>query len=241
MFSVFYVWSKTLGLGSTDWSAKIPYASDEENRRVNYSYTDYDRPHNFVFNFIYQTPKVASGALGVLANEWQISGIYRWTSGRPYAINWSIPNIGSNNLTGGTDVTPRVVLTCDPGSGWSGDPYKQIDTSCFAPPQVGSKGDESARFFLHGPPISNLDLSVSKSFSFGKGIRFEVRLDAFNALNHTQFTGVNNSVSFASLTDKTITNPVYNPDGSFARNNGFGSINGVAPPRTLQLVTRLTF
>jgi hypothetical protein len=241
MFSVFYVWSKTLGVGSTDWSSRIPYSSDEENRRVNYSYTDYDRPHNFVLNFIYQTPKVASGVLGVLANEWQVSGIYRWSSGRPYAINWSIPGIGSNNLTGGTDVTPRVVLTCDPGSGWSGDPYAQIDTACFAPPQVGSRGDESARFFLHGPPINNVDLSVSKSFSIGKGVRFEVRLDAFNALNHTQFTGVNNTVNFASLTDSTITNLPYDANGNFVRNNGFGTINGVAPPRTLQLVTRLTF
>ena len=38
----------------------------------------------------------------------------------------------------------------------------------------------------------------------------EVRLDAFNALNHTQFTGVNNTVNFASLTDHTITNLPYN-------------------------------
>jgi hypothetical protein len=75
----------------------------------------------------------------------------------------------------------------------------------------------------------------------GKGVRLEIRLDAFNALNHTQFTGVNSTVNFRSLTDPTITNPVYNADGSFARNNGFGSINGVAPPRQLQLVTRLTF
>ena len=194
-----------------------------------------------MFNFVYQTPKVASGALGLLANDWQISGIFRWTSGRPYAINWSIPGIGSNNLTGGTDVTPRVVVTCDPGSGSSGDPYRQIDISCFAPPQVGSKGDESARFFLNAPPINNLDLSISKTFAMKKGIRLEVRLDAFNALNHTQFTGVNNTVNFASLTDPTITNPVYDSSGAFVRNNGFGSINGVAPPRSLQLVTRLTF
>jgi hypothetical protein len=241
MFSVFYVWSKTLGTGNTDWSVRQPYADDAEDRRVNYSYTDYDRPHNFVVNFVYQTPKVASGALGLLANGWQISGIYRWTSGRPYTINWSVPGIGSNNLTGGTDVTSRVVLTCDPGSGWSSDPYAQLNTACFAPPQVGSRGDESARYFVHAPPISNLDLSISKSFSVGKGIKLEVRLDAFNALNHTQFTGVNNSVSFASLTDATVTNPVYDSSGNLVRNNGFGSINGVAPPRQLQLVTRLTF
>jgi hypothetical protein len=242
MFSVFYVWSKTLGTANTDWSTRYPYSTDEENKRVNYSYTDYDRPHNFVVNFVYQTPKVASGALGLLANEWQISGIYRWTSGRPYGIGISIPGIStSSNLTGTPDVGARVVLTCDPGSGHSGDPYRQINTACFAPPQVGSKGDESARFFLHLPPINNLDLSISKSFSMGKGIRLEVRLDAFNALNHTQFTTVNSTVNFTSLTNPTITNPVYDANGNFVRNNGFGSISGVAPPRQLQLVTRLTF
>ena len=229
MFSVFYVWSKTLGVGSTDWSSRIPYSTDEENRRVNYSYTDYDRPHNFVVNAIYQTPKFAKGALGVIANEWQISGVYRWNSGRPYGIGWSIPGIGSNNLTGGTDVTSRVVLTCNPGSGSSGDPYRQIDTSCFAPPQVGSKGDESARFFLHAPPINNLDLSVSKSFTVAKQIRLEVRLDAFNALNHTQFTGVNSTVSFASLTDHTITNLPYD-----ARRHHARATTGSAPSTALR-------
>jgi hypothetical protein len=30
-------------------------------------------------------------------------------------------------------------------------------------------------------------------------------------------------------------------NGNVARNNGFGSITGVRPARTLQLVTRLTF
>jgi hypothetical protein len=210
-------------------------------RRLDYGLAPYDRPHNFVLNFIYQTPKVSSGVLGAIANDWQISGIYRWTSGRPYGITYTIPGIGNNNLTGGTDVTPRVVLTCDPGSGWSDDPYKQINTACFAPPQVGSKGDESARFFLHGPPINNLDLSVSKAFAMSKGIRLEVRLDMFNALNHTQFTQVNSRVDFRSLTDPTITNLPYDANGNLVNNSGFGTVSTVAPPRTLQLVTRLTF
>ena len=207
MFSVFYVWSKALGIANDDFAFGRPNATDAETRRADYSYLSYDRPHNFVVNFVYQTPKVASGVLGVLANDWQISGIYRWTSGRPYAISFSIPGIGPTNLTGSDPLqNARVVVTCDPGKGWSNDPYRQIDTSCFAPPQPGSDGTESARFFLHGPPINNLDLSLSKAFVLGKGIRLEVRLDAFNALNHTQFTGVNSTVSFASLSDWTITN-----------------------------------
>jgi hypothetical protein len=221
----------------------VPNLTKEETRRLDYSLVDYDRPHNFVLNAIYQTPTVTSSkALGLAINDWQISGVYRWTSGRPYAVNFNIPGIGAQNLTG-TDGNPnaRIVLTCDPGRGWSGDPYRQLDASCFAPPQPGSDGAESARFFVRNPPINNLDLSLSKNFAIVKSVKFEFRVDMFNALNHTQFTGVNNTVNFASLTDRTITNLPFNASGALTQPNGFGTINGVAPPRTLQLVTRMTF
>jgi hypothetical protein len=243
MFSVFYVWSKSLNVNNDDYSGGLPYpASQDQIKKYDYSYSQYDRPHNFVANFIYQTPKKASGVLGLLVNEWQISGVYRWSSGRPYQITYSIPGIGDANLSGTGNPAARVALTCDPGSGSSSDPYRQIaDTSCFAPPQPGSLGLESARYFVHGPATNNLDLSLSKAFTIWKQVRFEVRLDAFNALNHTQFTGVNSRVDFKSLTDPTVTNLPYNSSGQLVNINGFGTINGVASPRTLQLVTRLTF
>jgi hypothetical protein len=241
-FGVFYVWSKALGINNDDFTPGVPNLSKAETRRLDYSYVQHDRPHNFVVNWVYQTPTVVSGPLGLLANDWQISGIYRWTSGRPYNVAFNIPDITAANLTG-TDGNPnaRVVLTCDPGSGWSGDPYKQLNTSCFAPPQPGSDGAESARYFVRSPPINNLDLSLSKRFRVKKDIGFEVRLDAFNALNHTQFTGVNNTVNFKSLSDPTITNLPYDASGNLVNQSGFGTINGVAPPRQLQLVTRVMF
>ncbi len=242
MFSVFYVWSKNLTVNNDDFSGGVPYAGDEAKiKQYDYSYSQWDRPHNFVVNFIYQTPKVAEGALGVIANNWQLSGIYRWSSGRPYTVGYSIPGVGAANLSGTDNPAARIAVTCDPGSGSSSDPYKQLNTSCFGPPQPGSLGLESARYFVHGPATNNLDLSLSKVFTLYKDVRFEVRLDAFNALNHTQYTGVNATANFASLTDPTITNLPYDASGNLIRNNGFGSINGVAPPRTLQLVTRLTF
>ena len=241
--STFYVWSKALGINNDDFAPGIPNVSDDETRRLDYSYLALDRPHNFVVNFIYQTPKLTNNAaLGYLANDWQISGIYRWTSGRPYAANFFIPSIGSTNLTGTDFPNARVALTCDPGQGWSGDPYQQIaNTSCFAPPKPGSDGAESARFFLRSPPINNFDLSISKRVPFPKGVIAEVRLDMLNALNHTQFTAVNNTVNFRSLTDPTITNLPYDASGKLVNQNGFGTISSVAPARTLQLVARLTF
>ena len=245
MFSVFYVWSKSLSTNNQDYNSGIPYApyTDEAKiKQYDWAYGGYDRPHNFVVSFIYQTPKAADGVLGLLVNNWQISGVYRWSSGIPYRIQYSIPGISDDNLTGTSTPQARVALTCDPGSGNSGDPYQQIaNTSCFAPPQPGSNGLESGRVFVHGPVTSNLDLSLSKSFVIHKDVRLEVRLDAFNALNHTQFTGVNNTVNFAGLNDPTITNLPYDANGNLVNINGFGTINGVAAPRTLQLVTRLTF
>jgi hypothetical protein len=245
MFSFFYVWSKALGIANDDFSAGLPNATEDEIRRLDYSYLSTDRPHNFVFNFIYQLPflKDSDSVLGRIAGDWQVSGIYRWTSGRPQGVGFSIPGIGASNLTGSADGNPnaRIVLTCDPGVGYGSDEYRQFNTSCFAPPQPGSDGAESARFFLRQPPINNLDLSLSKIFAGPKSLKFEVRVDAFNALNHTQFTGFNGTANFASLTNPTITNLARNAAGEVANRTGFGSINGVAAPRTLQVVTRVTF
>jgi hypothetical protein len=241
MFNAFYVWSKSLSTTNDDYSGSRPNATEDELRRTMYSYGENDRPHNLVVNFVYQTPKVTDGNLGFLVNDWQVSGVYRWMSGVPYGITYSIPGISNENLTG-TNQAARVYVNGDPGPGSSSDPYRQIDNpNVFAPPRPGSDGNESARFFLHRPAFNNLDLSVSKRFRVGDRVALEVRLDAFNALNHTQFTGVNSQVSFASLDDPTITNLPYDQNGNLVRPNGFGTINGVYPPRTLQLVTRLTF
>jgi len=241
MFNAFYVWSKSLSTTNDDYSQSRPNASEEELRRTMYSYGENDRPHTFVVNFVYQLPRVTDGELGFLLNDWQISGVYRWLSGVPYGITYSIPGIVNENLTG-TNQGARVYVNGDPGSGSSSDPYRQIDDpSVLGPPQPGSDGNESARFFLHRPGVNNLDLSLSKRFKLNSRIALEVRLDAFNALNHTQFSGVNSQVSFASLTDPTITNLPYDANGNLVRPNGFGTISGVYAPRTLQLVTRLTF
>jgi len=244
MFSGFWVWSKALGINSTDFSAGVPNQSPQQTRALDYSLLDYDRPHNITLNAVYQMKSYTENkALGAAINDWQVSGVYRWTSGRPYGVGFSIPGIGAANLTGSSDGNPnaRIVVTCDPGKGYSGNPYQQLNTGCFAPPQPGSNGNESSRFFVHAPPINNLDMSLSKKFKIYGRTNAEFRVDMFNALNHTQFTGVNATANFASLTDKTITNLPYDASGNLVRPNGFGTINGVAPPRQLQLMTRISF
>lgn len=234
-----YTYSKAKGITNDDFAtARI----DGRDKEANYGPLVSDRPHIFVSNFVYETPSVSSGALGYLLNGWQLSGNYRWMTGNPYLINFSIPGINAGNLTGSDgNQNARVVVTGDPGNGSSSDPYAQLNVNAFGSPQPGSIGLESPRLFVYAPATNNLDLSVAKSFAFGGTRRLEIRLDAFNALNHTQFFQVYNQVNFRSLTDPAITNAPYDAQGTLVNSNGFGTVNSVRPARQLQLVTRVMF
>lgn len=66
------------------------------------------------------------------------------------------------------------------------------------------------------------------------------RADAFNVFNHTQFTGVHSTLTYASCTNLTPTNLYLSSNGS-VNVNGFGALNGVRDPRIRQLVMRLQF
>ena len=106
MFSFFYVWSKALGINNDDFAAGVPNQTDEQIRRLDYSLTELRSAaqlrHQLRLSDAGSEP--VEGAGGSLVNNWQMSGVYRWTSGRPYGVGFNIPGIGSSNLTG-TDAT----------------------------------------------------------------------------------------------------------------------------------------
>ena len=233
MFGVSYVLSSAKGIASDDWiAARI----DGKDREANYGPLSYDATHVMVTSVVYQTPRVANGALGLLTNDWQISGNYRWMSGTPYYVSYLIPGISNINLTG-SDQPARIVITGDPGSGHGSDPYQLFNTSAFAAPSAGSNGLESPLYYLRMPPINNLDLSVSKSIPLGGRRRLEVRLDAFNALNTVQWSSVNQTARFASMGSSAITNLANEQTNP----TGFGAATAQYNPRQLQLMMRFIF
>jgi hypothetical protein len=76
------------------------------------------------------------------------------------------------------------------------------------------------RNFLRGPGRTNMDLALAKSTPvYGERMRIELRAEAFNIFNHTQFL-----------------NPDTNPD-----NTTFGRISSTYDPRILQLGVRIKF
>jgi hypothetical protein len=236
-FGANYTWSKALGVTSR--------RIDDNSRKANYTYQSFDRRQNFSANFVYTTPSILRSVkiLHAIASGWQVSGITSFMSGAPVGVGYSIPGISGVNVTGSTTEGARVALTgIKPATG-NDNPYARINGAAFAEPKVGSIGMESSSNHLFGPGINNWNLSLEKSFAMTEKLRLRLRLDVFNAFNHTQFSGYNATVNFRSLADPTITNLPYDANGNliWAQRNGFGTVNGARDPRVVQTYLRLQF
>jgi hypothetical protein len=161
-------------------------------------------------------------------------------TGSPYGIGYSITGVSQQNITGSSTEGARVILLGNPATG-SSDPYNRLNAAMVYHPAVGSIGLESGVNYLTGPGINNWDISLQKEFSVRERLRMQFRADAFNAFNHTQFSGVNASVSYASMTATTPSNLYLKADGTLNNINGFGTVNGARDPRIMQMMIRLQF
>ena len=239
-----YTWSKALGTQANDLPGINGFGApriDNNQRRANYAPQDFDRRHNFNVNWVYDLPKATNNrALGYALNGWDVSGIYRYQTGAPYNVGFSqlSGTSGTYGVTGTSQIEGgRIVIIGAPGSGTSSDPYRQFNVAAFTTPSLGSKGLESGRNFLYRAPINSWDMSLSKKFKFTEQMNIELRVDAFNAFNHTQFDGINSTLSVTSLTNPTPTNLA----AETGNKTGFGAVTSVRPPRNMQISARFQF
>lgn len=231
-----YTWSKALGTASNDGSF---FRIDGLDRAANYGPTSNDRRHNFTVNYVYQAPGMHTGNffLRALTQGWQTSGFVQLTSGSPFTPSFSVNGEGNQNITGSFTEPPRLVIVGDPRTG-SDNPFNRLNGLAFAVPAVGSRGLDSRVNYLNNPGINNWDMSLQKSFSLER-VNLGMRLDAFNAFNHTQFSGINSGLSFNQA--GVPQNLAFDSSGKLVNPNGFGTVNGARDPRILQITMRVQF
>jgi len=109
-------------------------------------------------------------------------------------ITLNRPDIGNPSAP----LNSRAVLTPVSGSQSCATGYRNPDTgACVTPGAVHwvqgiglPNASAVGRNTLLAGGISNFDVSLSKSFQIGEQRRVEFRWEAFNALNHPQFTQI---------------------------------------------------
>jgi hypothetical protein len=205
-------------------------------------------------NFVWDLPDIhaTSGALraiGKLANDWQVSGVWTGATGTAYTVGFSYQSGGTNNvnLTGSPDYAARVRVVGDPGKGCSGNPLSQFSVGAFAAPLFSSVGLESGDSYLRGCFTSTLDLAIARNIRLGGSRNVQLRLDVFNAPNSAIITGRNTTVNFNTFADPSVTNLPYDASGNVIaaratpRGAGFGVANAYQTPRSLQAQVRFSF
>jgi hypothetical protein len=132
-----------------------------------------------------------------------------------------------------------------------------VEPDAFVLPAIGGRGPWS-RAYLRNPGINNHDISIIKNFPFGlDGKQYaQLRVEMFNAFNHTQFSAVNIGTNlvvapgvadrdvFRSYSQVLITDNLRSmhpeladrPYGQF-----FGEYNRAREPRVIQLGLKIYF
>jgi hypothetical protein len=115
-----------------------------------------------------------------------------------------------------------------------------INTSVFQPAAKGSLAMDSGRGVIRGPGINNWDISIFKNVPYAKGEQgyIQLRVEMFNAFNHTQFSGFNSTPTFDS-TGKITNLPTSQGGGGGLY--GFGAVTSARSARVIELAAKIYF
>ncbi len=232
-FGVAYTLSKCMD----DGSAQRDVIPDAYDATFLWGPCTYDSRHVAVINFIYQLPffrSASSAALRAVAGGWQITGVTQFQSGTPFTVQtsddfagigpgsgnqiqyfWNYANYGQDPdyphqfAAGGNAADPAQWLTVRDGSG----------NSLFSEPAPGTMVKDRLRSYFYNPGFQNWNLGIFKEFAITEQHKVLFRAEAFNWLNHPNWSGA----------------------GSNPRSSTFGKVTGKSSERNLQLSLRYSF
>jgi carboxypeptidase family protein len=223
-----YTWSSSKddvsGLFTSTGDPNFP--QDSRNPEAEFGRSNFDLRHRFSFGFTCDMPFGTGssrfqdhGWVSDLLANWAVTGVLTLQSGRPFTVallpEFDNSNTGRSSLGFGFNDRPNVTgdtSAADPGpNGW-------FNTAAFTVPQYGTFGN-AGRNILEGPGYANFNLGVLKHVNLGASTRLQLRLEAFNLFNRTNF----------DLPDNFFGSPT------------FGQIRSAGSPRRLQLGAKFLF
>jgi Carboxypeptidase regulatory-like domain len=241
-YQVNYTWSKAFTNAEQAQAEFSPYldltlGDSQEKKRNNQ-----DIHHILKGNFVYELPFGPgkkfwnnTGVAGKVFGGWQISAIGQVRTGRPISF---ISGRGTLNRSGRSgNNTPNSTLSISELQSKVGlffDPQTR-QPLLVDPSLIASDGRASSAVFTHpgpgtvgtlsltpvdGPGYWNIDTALIKRTRFRERLGLELRLEAFNVFNHTNYS-VPNSLNIDS-TD-------------------FGKISSTFDNRIIQLAWKFTF
>jgi len=202
-FAVAYTFSKALDYGTV--------LIDPFTLRNNYGPANWDRQHMLTISHVFDLPfgtgtdRWNQGIVGKILGNWQINGLFQYATAIPYTIL-------SDPLSCACPGIPAIFANAAPGANINGQ--ASFNPALFSSPAAGfgTLGRNSTR----GPDFTVYNLSLFKSFPVRENTKVELRVEAYNILNSSQYSNPYSNVSlnnFGQATGSSLLNGLFGGGG----------------------------
>ena len=226
-----FTWSKAMDNGAASLenaNGNFPAPQDINNLDAEWGTSGYDQPFNNTTSLVWGLPfgrghmlgRGVSAPVDAIIGGWRLAGVNTITSGVPVTFTYTpsataVVSGIAQDFRGANNYRPNVV--CDPTTDGSSITAYFNAACVVAPTDLSQPFGNAARNSVRAPVFWQLDASLTKQLAVGGSAKIEVRLEAFNVLNRTNFLAPNGNRSSAA----------------------FGTITGTYDARQLQLGVKL--
>jgi hypothetical protein len=123
--------------------------------------------------------------------------------------------INNQSILGTNAAQLNPYVTCNPNSGLSAHQY--VNASCFAPPITPGKNGPAMIPVSYGPRYINSDLAVYKNFTMSESRSLQIRVQAYNFLNHPLYSFPNGSNLTLQFTQDPATLKITQANANFGK------------------------
>jgi outer membrane receptor protein involved in Fe transport len=198
LFRANYTFGKSIDVASgLNYAGDGGYqgAQDSYNPDAERGRSDYDVRHLFSMSFAWPLPLSSHEPL----KGWALSGSGRIYSGQPLTPQLSGPSADLAQATRPDRIAKGTVP--------NPSPERWFDLAAFpVVPDSAFRFGDSGRNILDGPGTVSVNLALSKSVPLGPG-RLQLRSEAFNVTNHTNFSLPNVALDRANAGTITASKP----------------------------------
>ena len=201
-------------------NAEVAVAQDSFDLEADRARSSFDRPHRLSGNFVYELPfyRTQNGFLGRALGGFQINSFFTVQSGAPFTVlNGEDPSGALAGIDGlvGNAIRPNLATNTNLSSLTIPEIRSLCGTAILNNTCPGlftrlSRGQErvgnAGRNILRAQRLALVDFGIIKNTRISENVRFQVRADMFNVLNHRNFGVPEGRINAPNFLDQWGTN-----------------------------------
>ncbi len=196
-----YTWSHCIDIEDNPGDIAGTTVQNPANIQGDKSNCGFDFRNIFNSTMVISSKFSLTGWEALLANNWELAPLIHIQDGAPFTVTSGVDNsltdVGNdrpNIVPAHAIYTHKMITQTSAGGNRS-----WVNASAFTQNSPGTFGD-SGRFAYRGPGYFQLDSELSRSFPLHERLTLDLRLEAFNVLNHPAFAAPGSSGNLGSTT-----------------------------------------